>query len=276
MSTNVPPHNLGEVMDATIHLIENPECAVADLMEFVKGPDFPTGAEIVGREAIHSAYTTGRGRVRMRAELRDRGEPERGPRSSSRELPYQQNKAQASSSTSPTSSTTARSTACSDLRDESDRDGIRIVIELKRGALADVVENHLLDTLLREDLQHDQPRAGGRRATGADLKQIIGHYLDHRREVVRRRTELDLDESEDRAHILEGRLTRARKRRGRRRAHPERRGPERGEGRPAGPYDLSERQANHIVRMQLGSLTSIEVAEIEDEYEDVEADASSG
>ncbi len=270
MSTNVPPHNLGEVIDATIHLIENPDCMVEDLMGHVKGPDFPTGAEIVGREAIHSAYTTGRGRVRMRASynIEEFGNRERIVVT---ELPYQQNKAKLVEHIADLVNDGTLD-GVSDLRDESDRDGIRIVIELKRGALTDVVENQLLEHCLEKTfgvinlaLVDGQPKV-------LDLKQLLSHYLDHRREVVRRRTQYDLTESEERAHILEGRLTalsnaddvveRIR--------DAEDRDAAKAALRDA--YEFSERQADHIVRMQLGSLTALEVEEIEAEYEDVEAE----
>ncbi|GAA0461477.1 DNA gyrase subunit A [Halococcus dombrowskii] len=270
MSTNVPPHNLGEVIDATVHLIENPDCTVEDLMEHVKGPDFPTGAEIVGREAIHSAYTTGRGRVRMRAsyEIEEMGNRERIVIT---ELPYQQNKAKLVEHIAELVNDGTLD-GVSDLRDESDRDGIRIVVELKRGALTDVVENQLLEHCLEKTfgvinlaLVDGEPQV-------LDLKELISHYLKHRREVVRRRSQHDLDEAEERAHILSGRLTalenaddvvelirEADDRDGAKSALRE-------------VYEFSERQADHIVRMQLGSLTALEAEEIETEYENVESE----
>lgn len=270
MSTNVPPHNLGEVIDATIHLIENPNCAVADLMEYVKGPDFPTGAEIVGREAIHSAYTTGRGRVRMRASY-EIEEQSGGDRIVITELPYQQNKAKLVEHIADLVGDGTLD-GVSDLRDESDRDGIRIVVELKRGALTDVIENQLLEHCLEKTfgvinlaLVDGEPQV-------LDLKELLGHYLDHRREVVRRRTEYDLNESEERAHILEGRLTALENAEDviERIRNAEDRDAAKAALRDA--YELSERQADHVVRMQLGSLTSLEAEEIQTEYEEVETE----
>jgi DNA gyrase subunit A len=270
MSTNVPPHNLGEVIDATIHLIENPNCSVADLMEHVKGPDFPTGAEIVGREAIHSAYTTGRGRVRMRASY-EVEEHEGRERIVITELPYQQNKAKLVEHIADLVNDGTLD-GVSDLRDESDRDGIRIVVELKRGALTDVVENQLLEHCLEKTfgvinlaLVDGEPQV-------LDLKQMLSQYLAHRREVVRRRTEHDLDEAEERAHILEGRLTALEN------ADDVVELIQDADDRDAAKsalretYDFSERQADHIVRMQLGSLTALEAEEIETEYRDVETE----
>jgi DNA gyrase subunit A len=201
MSTNVPPHNLGEVIDATIHLIDDPDCTVEDLMDHVVAPDFPTGANIVGRNAIYKAYKTGRGRLRVRAELEADED-----RIVVTELPYQSNKARLIERIADDVNE-GKLDGVRDLRDESDRDGIRIVIELKRGANPDVVKNQLLESHLETTfgvinlaLVDGQPRV-------LDLKETLEAYLDHRREVVRRRSEYDLAEAEDRAHILEGRLT---------------------------------------------------------------------
>ncbi|WP_284010068.1 DNA gyrase subunit A [Haloarcula pelagica] len=266
MSTNIPPHNLGELVDATVHLIDNPEATVEDLMEHVSGPDFPTGGNIVGRDAIYSAYATGRGRLRVRAEYEVDRENGRIVIS---ELPYQENKARIVERIADDVNE-GKIEGIADLRDESDRNGVRIVVELKRGANVDVVENRLLDHHLESTfgvinlaLVDGQPQV-------LSLKESLEHYVEHRREVVRRRSEHDLAEAQDRAHILEGRLKalqnvddvveliRNSEDRDAARAglHEE--------------FDFSEDQAAHIVRMQLGSLTSMEAAEIEEEYEDVQ------
>jgi len=139
MSTNIPPHNLGEVVDATVELIETPDATVEDLMEHVKGPDFPTGANIVGRNAVHKAYKTGRGRIRVRAEFEVHEEEGRIVIS---ELPFQQNKSRLVERIAEDVNEGAIE-GIRDLRDESDRDGIRIVVELKRDAMAEVVKNQL-------------------------------------------------------------------------------------------------------------------------------------
>ncbi|MHC3380544.1 DNA gyrase subunit A [Haloarcula sp. H-GB5] len=266
MSTNIPPHNLGELVDATVHLLENPDSTVEDLMEHVKGPDFPTGGNIVGRDAIYSAYATGRGRLRVRAEYEV--DPEEG-RIVISELPYQENKARVVERIADDVNE-GKIEGISDLRDESDRNGVRIVIELKRGANIDVVENRLLDHHLESTfgvinlaLVDGQPKV-------LSLKESLQHYIDHRREVVRRRSEYDLAEAEDRAHILEGRLKAL--------ENVEdvveliRNSEDRDAARSGlqESFEFSEDQAAHIVRMQLGSLTSMESAEIEDEYEDVQ------
>ncbi|UTF55201.1 DNA gyrase subunit A [Natronosalvus rutilus] len=271
MSTNIPPHNLGEVIDATVELIDNPDATVEDLMEHVKGPDFPTGANIVGRDAIYSAYKTGRGRIRVRAEF----EVEEWKRDRERivvtEVPYQANKARLVERIAE-DVTEGALEGISDLRDESDRDGVRIVVELKRGANTDVVKNRLLENHLERTfgvinlaLVDGQPKV-------LTLRETLQEYISHRKEVVRRRSEYDLAEAEDRAHILEGRL----------KALENiddvvdliQDSEDRDEARAGleATFDFSESQAEHIVRMQLGSLTSMESAEIEDEYEEVTAE----
>ncbi|MFW5896022.1 MAG: DNA gyrase subunit A [archaeon] len=267
MSTNVPPHNLGEIVDATIELIENPEATVEDLMEHVKGPDFPTGANIVGRNGVHKAYTTGRGRLRLRAEFETFEEEGRIVVT---ELPFQENKARLIERIAEDVNE-GKIEGIRDLRDESDRDGIRIVIELKRDAMAEVVKNQLLESHLETTfgvinlaLVDGQPQV-------LTLKETLQEYIEHRREVVRRRSQFELAEAEDRAHILEGRLKaldnvedvveaiRNSEDRDAARAVLQER------------WEFSEEQAAHVVRMQLGSLTSMEREAIEDEYDEVQA-----
>ncbi|SIR81320.1 DNA gyrase subunit A [Natronorubrum thiooxidans] len=271
MSTNIPPHNLGEVIDATIELIDNPDATVEDLMDHVKGPDFPTGANIVGRDAIYSAYKTGRGRIRVRAEFEVEEWKNGRERIVITELPYQANKARMVERIAE-NVTDGEIEGISDLRDESDRDGVRIVVECKRGANVEVVKNKLLENHLEKTfgvinlaLVDGQPRV-------LSLRETLEEYVSHRREVVRRRSEYDLEEAEDRAHILEGRLTAVEN------ADDVveliRNSEDRSAAKTAlqGAYDFSQAQAEHIVRMQLGSLTSMETAEIEAEYEDVQAE----
>ncbi|MFB6252150.1 MAG: DNA gyrase subunit A [Halobellus sp.] len=277
MSTNIPPHNLGEVINATIHLIENPDCTIEDLMDYVKGPDFPTGANIVGRNAIHKAYKTGRGRVRVRAEFEVQED-----RIVISELPYQENKARLVERIADDVNE-GKIDGIRDLRDESDRDGIRVVIELKRGANADVVKNQLLEHHLESTfgvinlaLVDGQPKV-------LDLKETLVEYVDHRREVVRRRSASELEDKEERAHILEGRL-RALKNADdvvevirNSESRDDAKAALRGEhvvevgGEALPTFDFSEAQADHIVAMQLGSLTAMEAGEIETEYEEVQA-----
>ncbi|MFB6270508.1 MAG: DNA topoisomerase (ATP-hydrolyzing), partial [Halobacterium sp.] len=269
MSTNVPPHNLGEVIDATIHLIDNPDCTVLDLMDHVKGPDFPTAGNIVGRSTVKKAYQTGRGRIRVRAEYHVEKD-DSGDSIVITELPYQQNKSKLVERIAD-DVRDEKLEGIRDLRDESDRNGIRIVVELKRNANTDVVENHLLESHLERTfgvinlaLVDGQPKV-------LTLKEMLEEYVAHRKEVVRRRSEHDLAEAEDRAHILEGRL----------KALEQaddvvqtiQNAEDRDEAKDAlkAQYGFTQAQADHIVRMQLGSLTSMETAEIEAEYEEVTA-----
>ena len=277
MSTNIPPHNLGEVVDAAVHLIENPDCSISDLIHTehdpgpIKGPDFPTGAEIVGHQGIHDAYATGRGRIRVRAAY----EVERNDSGRDRivitELPYQENKARRVERIAEDVNEGSIE-GISDLRDESDRDGVRVVIELKRGANTDVVENQLLEHHLERTfsvislaLVDGQPQV-------LNLKELLAEFVDHRREVVRRRSEYELGEAEDRAHILEGRL----------KALENvddvveliRESEDRDAARAAlqKEHGFSQAQSEHVVRMQLGSLTSLEAEEVQTEYEEVQAE----
>jgi DNA gyrase subunit A len=276
MSTNIPPHNLGEVIDATVQLIDEPDSTVDDLIDTrdgrgngsdgpIEGPDFPTGANIVGKNAVYQAYTTGRGRVRVRAEFDVSDD-----RIVLHELPYQENKARLIKRIADDVNDGSLE-GIRDIRDESDRDGIRVVIELKRNADPQLVKNQLLSSHLESTfgvinlaLVDGEPRI-------LDLKETLEAYLSHRKEVVRRRSEYDLAEAEDRAHILEGRLTAL--------EHVDEvvdliRDAEDRDGAKAAlraAYDFSEAQVDHIVSMQLGSLTSMETEAIETEYEEVQA-----
>ncbi|ELY85852.1 DNA gyrase subunit A [Natrinema altunense] len=271
MSTNIPPHNLGEVIDATIELIDDPDATVDDLMAHVKGPDFPTGANIVGRDAIYSAYKTGRGRLRVRAEFEVEEWKNGRERIVVTELPFQANKARLVERIADDVNE-GEIEGISDLRDESDRDGVRIVIELNRGANAEVVKNKLLENHLERTfgvinlaLVDGQPRV-------LSLKETLEEYISHRREVVRRRSEYDLAEAEDRAHILEGRLTAVENAEDVVELIRDSETRSDAKANLQAAYDFSADQADHIVRMQLGSLTSMEAAEINEEYEAVQAE----
>ncbi len=274
MSTNVPPHDLSEVVEATIHLIENPDCDVMDLVHHpespgpIKGPDFPTGATIVGRDPVYSAYETGRGRVRVRAdydiEEGDRG----GDRIVVNEIPFQANKSRMVEKIADFVNE-GEIEGISDLRDESDRDGIRVVIDLKRNANTEVVENQLLERVFERTfgvinlaLVDGQPEV-------LDLKETLQHYIDHRKAVVRRRSEYELGEAEDRAHILEGRLKALENADAVVETIQDAADRDAAKAALQAEFDFSEAQSEHIVRMQLGSLTAMESAEIEAEYEEV-------
>jgi DNA gyrase subunit A len=268
MSTKIPPHNLGEVIDATIELVENPDCELTDLMEHVKGPDFPTGANIVGKNAVRKAYATGRGRLRVRAEYELEEWQNGRERIVVTELPYQENKARLVARIAEDVNE-GKLEGITDLRDESDRNGVRVVIELKRGANADVVENKLLEHHLEKTfgvinlaLVDGQPQV-------LSLKETLEHYVEHRKEVVTRRSQFELDEAEDRAHILEGRLKALENVDDVVDLIQDSENRDAAKANLREHYEFSEAQTEHIVRMQLGSLTSMERAEIESEYEDV-------
>jgi len=268
MSTKIPPHNLGEVIDATVELIDDPDCDVTDLMEHVKGPDFPTGANVVGKNAVRKAYATGRGRIRVRAEYEiQRREGDRD-RIVVTELPYQENKARMVERIAD-DVTEGVIEGVSDLRDESDRNGVRIVVDLNHGANPEVVENQLLEGHLESTfgvinlaLVDGQPQV-------LTLKETLEHYVEHRKEVVRRRTEHDLAAAEDRAHILEGRLKALRNAESVVELIRDSEDRDAAKAALRERYDFSVDQAAHIVRMQLGSLTSMEAADVESEYEEV-------
>jgi DNA gyrase subunit A len=204
MATNIPPHNLGEVIDATIALIDNPKLDLFGLMEIVKGPDFPTGAIILGRAGIHSAYATGRGSIIMRG--RTHFEEIRREREAIiiTEIPYQVNKA-AMQERMAELVRDKRIEGISDIRDESDRDGIRVVIELKRDAVADVVLNQLYRfTPLQTSFGVNMVALNGGRPELLGLKDILTSFIAFREDVVGRRTKFLLGKSRDRAHVLVG------------------------------------------------------------------------
>ena len=205
MATNIPPHNLGEIVDACVALIQDPELPDHELLRLVPGPDFPTAAYIHGRAGIVEAYTTGRGIIQLRARAEIEEDESRGrPRIVVRELPFQVNKARLTEQIAALVHA-KRLEGIADLRDESDRDGIRLVIELKRDAVPEVVLNNLykltqLQTtfgIILLGVINNQPKV-------FTLREMLGHFLDHRREVVVRRTRYDLARARERAHILEG------------------------------------------------------------------------
>jgi len=202
MATNIPPHNMNEICDGTIHLIDNPNAAAEDLFKIIKGPDFPTGGIIQGNKGIKSAYTTGRGKVRVHAKIQI--EEKKRTKLIITEIPYQVNKSQLIEEIANLVRD-KKIIGISDLRDESDREGMRIVIELKTGANTDIVRNQLLKhTRLKTTfgiimiaLVDNEPKT-------LNLKQLLKQFILHRKKVVRKRTEYDLKQAEAKAHILEG------------------------------------------------------------------------
>ncbi|MDQ3604707.1 MAG: DNA gyrase subunit A, partial [Gemmatimonadota bacterium] len=262
MSTNVPPHNLREVVHAAIHLLDHPECSVADLMRFIPGPDFPTGGIIVGREGIRQAYEKGRGRVVMRARVTR--EQRRGGREQLvvTEIPYATNKTRIVEQIADLVKR-EKIPDISDLRDESDREGIRIVIELKRGANVMKVLGALFKwTALQSTfgvitlaLDKGVPRE-------FTLKELLERFRDHRIEVVVRRSRWELEKARDEVHVLEGLLVALK--------HIEEvvrlirgsRNRETAGRKLQKQFDLSERQAEAILNMRLVRLTALEAKEL--------------
>jgi DNA gyrase subunit A len=204
MATNIPPHNLGEVVDSLVMLLENPDASLNDLMSHIKGPDFPTGGIIHGTDGIFQAYNGGKGLIKVRAKARIEREHKGGDNIIITELPYQVNKARLIEKIAELVRE-KKIEGISELRDESDRDGIRIVLELKRGEMAQVILNNLYKHTQMETtfgiimlaLVNSQPRV-------LKLEELLKHFLQHRRDVVLRRTRFELRKAEERAHILEG------------------------------------------------------------------------
>jgi DNA gyrase subunit A len=205
MSTNIPPHNLGEVVDALLALIDNPSLSVSDLMKHIPGPDFPTGAFIYGVSGVREAYETGKGIIQMRARTSIEVDKRSGKNCIiAEEIPFQVNKARLIERMAELVNE-KRIEGISDLRDESDRDGMRIVIELKRDAVPTIVLNQLYKmTPLQESFGIIFLAIVDGRPLLLTLKDALLFFLTHRREVVRRRTVFDLGKAEERLHILEG------------------------------------------------------------------------
>ena len=205
MATNMPPHNLNEVIDATCEYIDNFDISVDELMKFVKGPDFPTGAYIMGLEGIKQAYHTGRGKITVRA-VANIEEHNNKTRIIVTEIPYQVNKTNLIMKIVELIKD-KRIEGISDLRDESNMKGIRIVIELKRDANPNIILNNLykhtqMQTtfgVINLALVNGEPKV-------LNLKELIGHYVEHQRDVITRRCRFELKKAEDRAHIVEGLL----------------------------------------------------------------------
>jgi DNA gyrase subunit A len=269
MATNIPPHNLREIVDAIHHVIDNPECPIEDLLRIVQGPDFPTGGVIYGRQGIVDSYTTGRGHITVRSQATIEEMKKDRQAIVVTEIPYMVSKAALLEKIADLVKDGVLD-GISDLRDESDRDGMRIVIELKRDAQPKVILNQLFKhTQMQTTFGSNQLALVGNRPMTLTLKEMIQHYIAHRQEVVVRRTRFDLAEAERRAHILEGfkialdhideivALIRAS-------ANVE----TAREGLMA-RFGLSEIQANAILEMRLSRLTGLERKKIEDEYLEV-------
>ena len=265
MATNIPPHNLGEVIDGMCHYIDNPDASLEDLMQFIKGPDFPTAGIVMGRAGIRAAYGTGRGKIVVRA----RTEIVEGKNGRYQivvsELPYQVNKRRLIEAIADLVKD-KKIEGIADINDYSNREGMRLVIDLKRDANAQVVLNQLFSfTQLQISYGIILLALVGGEPKILTLKQILDHYIAHQKEVIVRRTRYDLKKAQERAHILEGLMTaldfideviailRASK--------------DQSEGKQAliDRFGLTDIQADAIVKMRLGQLTGLERTKIEDE-----------
>jgi DNA gyrase subunit A len=270
MATNIPPHNLGEVIDATIALIDDPDITIEGLIEHLPGPDFPTGGIVRGVSGIREAYTTGRGRIRVRARAEIEPLGESREQIIVTEIPYQVNKASLVEKIAELVRE-KRLEGISDLRDESDKSGMRIVIELKRGANANVVLNRLYKHTQMQDtfgvimiaLVDSEPRV-------LNLKEVLYYYIEHQKDVLIRRTRFELEKARKRAHILEGliialdnidRIVELIKK-----------SPDPVTARAAlmENFGLSEIQAQAILDMRLQRLTGLERDKILAEYEEIQ------
>lgn len=274
MATNIPPHNLVEVIDGVIKVIDNPEVTLDELMKIIKGPDFPTAGTIVGKQGIKDAYATGRGKIVVRAVTSIEPMSGNKQRIVVTELPYQVNKARLIERIADLVKE-KRIDSIADLRDESDKDGMRIVIELKKDANANIVLNQLYKNTQMQDafnvnmvalvLNNEkkfEPRV-------INLRQAIDYYIQHQVDVIVRRTKFDLDKAEARAHILEGlkiaidnlneviNIIRSSKNESdAKQALIER-------------FGFTEKQAQAIVDMRLGRLTALEREKIDNEYNEL-------
>ncbi|MBP3656140.1 MAG: DNA gyrase subunit A, partial [Clostridia bacterium] len=266
MATNIPPHNLGEVIDGVVKLIDNPDVSIQELMECIKGPDFPTGGLVLGRRGIYDTYTTGRGRIVVRAKTDIEPMPNNRQRIVVTEIPYMVNKAVLVAKIAELVHD-KRVEGISDIRDESDREGMRIVIELKRDVNAAVVLNYLYKHTQLQDafgaimlaLVDGEPKV-------LTLKEMLYHYLQHQKDVIVRRTRYDLDKAEARAHILEGllialdnideivRIIRGSANTSEAKTQLMER------------FGLSDRQAQAILDMRLARLTGLERERLQEEY----------
>ena len=269
MATNIPPHNLREVADGIIHLIDYPDATIDDLMTFIKGPDFPTAGIIQGVNAIRQTYHTGRGLIRVRGKAEIEEAPGNRERIVITEIPYALNK----TSLIEKIADLVRNKnidGITDIRDESDKEGMRIVIELRRDAIPNIVLSHLYKHTALEStfgaimlaIDHGRPKT-------LNLKEILTCYLDHRREVILRRTRFELEKAQARAHILEGlrialenldlvvRIIRG---------APDR---ETARNELTSQLELSETQANAILDMRLYQLTGLERDKVEAEFKEL-------
>ncbi|MFY0626616.1 MAG: DNA gyrase subunit A [Reichenbachiella sp.] len=269
MATNMAPHNLTEVINGTVAYIDNREITIPELMEHITAPDFPTGATIYGYQGVRSAFETGRGRVVLRAKAEFETLKSGREQIIVTEIPYQVNKAMMIEKTAGLINE-KKLEGISDIRDESDRDGMRIVYDVRKDAIPNIVLNNLYKyTQLQSSFSVNNVALVKGRPHTLNLKEIIGHFVDHRHEVVIRRTEYELREAEKRAHILEGYLIAL--------DHLDEvialirasRDPELAKTGLMEKFELSEIQAKAILEMRLQRLTGLEREKIQNEYDEI-------
>ncbi|NDA63420.1 MAG: DNA topoisomerase 4 subunit A [Chitinophagia bacterium] len=271
MATNIPTHNLTEVVDAVIYLIDNPEAGITDLTKIVKGPDFPTGGVIFDDGGIAQAYGTGRGSITMRAVAEIEEDKKGKERIIITEVPYQTNKATLVEKIADLVKE-KRIVGISDLRDESAKEEVRIVIELKKDAYANKILNQLYKLTPMQTAFHVNMLAlvDGIQPRILNLEMVLRHYLDHRKVVVRRRTEFELRKAKDRAHILEGLRIALDQIDAVISTIRESDTQEEARKNLIERFKLTEIQANAILAMQLRTLAGLERKKIEDEYEELQ------
>jgi DNA gyrase subunit A len=268
MATNMPPHNLTEIVNATIAYIDNREIDMEGLMKIVKAPDFPTGGTIYGYNGVREAFETGRGRIVLRAKANIEEHNGR-ERIIVTEIPYQVNKWQMIKATADLINE-KKLEGISDIRDESDRDGMRVVYELKRDAVANVVLNQLYKyTALQTSFSVNNIALVGGRPLMLNLKQMIGHFVDFRHEVIVRRTKYELEQAEKRAHILQGYLIALDHLDEVIRIIRESATPNDAKEKLMSSFSLSEIQAGAILELRLRVLTGMERDKIREEFEEL-------
>ena len=264
MATNIPPHNAGEIIDGTVSLIDNPECSTDDLFTYVKGPDFPTAAIISGTNEIHRAYLTGQGKVQVKAKTDIEPNKDR-ERIIVTEIPYQVNKASLLEEIAELVRD-KKITGISDLRDESDRDGMRIVIELKKDANPTVVLNQLYTyTRMTQTFGMNMLALVDNEPKLLSLKELLQHFISHRQVVVRKRTEFDLKKAEEKSHLLEGLIIALNNIDAVIQKIKKSATVEAAKVMLMNDYDLSELQAKAILDMRLQKLSSLEQEKIREE-----------
>ncbi|PTB94373.1 DNA gyrase subunit A, partial [Marivirga lumbricoides] len=269
MATNMAPHNLSEVVDGIVAYIENNEITISELMEHITAPDFPTGAIIYGYQGVRSAFETGRGRIVMRAKAEIEVLKSGREQIIVSEIPYMVNKASMIEKTAALVNE-KKIEGISDIRDESDRDGLRIVYDIKKDAIPNVVLNNLYKyTQLQTSFSVNNVALVKGRPETLNLKDLIKHYVDHRHDVVIRRTQYELDEAQKRAHILQGYLIALDNLDEVIKLIRESRDPEIAKNGLMEKFELSEIQAKAILDMRLQRLTGLEREKIVSEYEEI-------